>query len=89
MIEILKRPNVLQFIGGAVSVLIGALVLKQDANGALVLGGVIAMANAIKSVGHVMEEKAAQKRASVAPPEPVVEVDPDPADAPTVPGHKR
>ena len=29
-------PNVMQFLGGAVSVLIGALVLKQDANGALV-----------------------------------------------------
>ncbi len=65
-------PNVLQFLGGAASVLLGALVLKQDANGALVLGGVIAMSNALKSGGDVwkaQQAKAEAKRASVTPPQ--------------------
>ncbi len=64
-------PNVLQFIGGAVSVRRGALVLKQGADGALGMGGVIAMANALKSPADMhASSKAAKeaKRQSSAPP---------------------
>ena len=66
-------PNVLQFIGGTVSMLIGVLVLKQDANSLMVGGGALAMANALKSAGDAYkgaQEKAAAKRASMAPPAP-------------------
>ncbi len=69
----IMTPNTLQFIGGAVSILIGALVLKQDANGALVLGGVLAMANALKSPADMhaaSKAKQEAKRQSSAPPKP-------------------
>ncbi|HEX2677769.1 MAG TPA: hypothetical protein VHM19_14050 [Polyangiales bacterium] len=62
-------PNTLQFLGGLASVLVGALVLKQDGNGALVMGGVAAMFNALKSPHDVVKAKQEAKRASVAPPQ--------------------
>lgn len=59
-------PNVMQFIGGAIAVLFGAYVLKGSAEGpALVLAGVFAMGNALKSTGQVIDER---KRKSVPPP---------------------
>ncbi len=63
-------PNVLQFIGGAVSVLLGSLVLKQGADGALVMGGVIAMANALKSPAdmHASSKAAKEAKRQSAPP---------------------
>lgn len=71
MMEFLKSPNVLQFIGGVVAVLLGALVLKGDSQGpALVMAGVFAMGNAIKSPGDAMAARAEKKRASMAPPAP-------------------
>lgn len=67
--DFLKSPNVLQFIGGTIAVLVGALVLKSDSNGQmLVVGGVFAMGNALKSPGDAMA--AAKARKSVAPPAP-------------------
>ena len=62
-------PNVLQFIGGLIAVLVGALVLKGSAEGpGLVMAGVFAMGNALKSPGDVMQARKAS--ASAPPPKP-------------------
>lgn len=61
-------PNMISFAGGAIAVLIGALVLKGDEQGnMLVLAGVFAMGNALKGPTQIVEDAKA-KRASMAPP---------------------
>lgn len=65
----LLTPNRVQFIGGAIAVLIGTFVLKGNVEGpGLVMAGVFAMGNALKSTGQVLEERKAAKRQSVSPP---------------------
>lgn len=62
-------PNTLQFIGGAIAVGIGALLLKGDASGMLLVGaGAAAMANTLKSTGQVIEERKERKAAKSVPP---------------------
>ena len=81
-------PNVMQFLGGVVAVLIGALVLKGTTEGMGLVGlGVFAMGNAIKSPGHVMQERAAEKRrSSMPPPDPInVPVEGPDSQPPTIP----
>ncbi len=67
--EILKSPNVLQFLGGVVCVLLGAFVVKDPVQSTtLLVAGVGAAMNAIKSPGDAMAARAEKKRASQAPP---------------------
>jgi len=85
MVEILKRPNVLQFLGGLIAVLVGALVLKGSVEGMGLVGlGVFAMGNAIKSPHDAMSEAKARKSLAPPPPAVAIEIDPDPTDVPTV-----
>ena len=71
--QALLRPNVLQFIGGAIAVLMGVFVLKGSTEGpGLVMLGVFTMGNALKSAGDVMEGRkaAAEAKRASQPPAP-------------------